>query len=98
MEWENHVPLNLLTPVFSVRLLPLAEDRTRVIIAETFTGPLLPLIGRRLDRQMPPLYEAMGQKLERRVMQRIPTASATERARFDTTSSWTLVCRWTSPA
>jgi putative intracellular protease/amidase len=83
VEWEDHVPLNLLTPVFSVRLLPLAEDRTRVIIAETFTGPLLPLVGRRLDRQMPPLYEAMGQKLERRVMQRIPTASAAERARFD---------------
>ena len=65
--WEDHVPLNLLTPVFSVHLLPLSENRTRVIIAESFTGPLLPILGRRLDRQMPPLYEAMGKALAQQV-------------------------------
>ncbi|MFZ4661457.1 MAG: sulfatase-like hydrolase/transferase [Caldilineaceae bacterium] len=67
--WEDHVPLNLLTPVFSVHLVPLSENRTRVIIAESFTGPLLPVVGRRLDRQMPPLYEAMGKALAQRVQQ-----------------------------
>ncbi|NDJ61585.1 MAG: sulfatase-like hydrolase/transferase, partial [Chloroflexi bacterium] len=69
-EWEDHVPLNLLTPVFSVHLLPLTNNRTRVIIAESFTGPLLPLAGRRLDRQMPPLYDAMAQALVQQVQQR----------------------------
>ena len=72
-EWEDHVPLNLLTPVFSVRLLPLPENRTRVVIAETFTGPLLPILGRRLDKQMPPLYDAMGKALAQQVKQRNPT-------------------------
>lgn len=66
-EWEDHVPLNLLTPVFSVHLLSLSEQRTRVVIAEAFTGPLLPILGRRLDRQMPPLYEAMGKALAQQV-------------------------------
>jgi len=66
-EWEDHVPLNLLTPVFSVHLLPLSENRTRVIIAESFTGPLLPFVGGRLDKQMPPLYEAMGKALAQQV-------------------------------
>jgi hypothetical protein len=66
-EWEDHVPLNLLTPVFSVRLLPLPENRTRVVIAETFTGPLLPVMGRRLDTQMPPLYDAMAEELAQQV-------------------------------
>jgi arylsulfatase A-like enzyme len=66
-EWEDHVPLNLLTPTFSVQLLPLPENRTRVIIAETFTGPLLPLLGRRLDKQMPPLYDAMAEALAQQV-------------------------------
>jgi arylsulfatase A-like enzyme len=62
-EWEDHVPLNLLTPVFSVHLLPHSDNRTRVIIAESFTGPLLSLVGGRLDRQMPPLYDAMAKAL-----------------------------------
>lgn len=75
-EWEDHVPLSLLTPVFSVHLLPLANNRTRVIIAESFTGPLLPILGRRLDQQMPPLYEAMGKGLAEQVKQRFPTTSA----------------------
>ncbi|MEM7134329.1 MAG: sulfatase-like hydrolase/transferase [Chloroflexota bacterium] len=66
-EWEDHVPLNLLTPVFSVHLLPLSDDRTRVVIQETFTGPLLPVLGWLLDRQMPPLYEAMGEALAQQV-------------------------------
>ncbi|NJL56674.1 hypothetical protein HC928_17065 [bacterium] len=65
--WEDHVPLNVLTPVFSVHLLPLAGNRTRVIIAESFTGPLLPVLGRLLDRQMPQRYEAMGKALARRM-------------------------------
>jgi hypothetical protein len=72
-EWEDHVPGNLLTPVFSVRLLPLPETRTRVIIAESFTGPLLPILGRRLDQQMPPLYAAMGEALAQQVKQRAST-------------------------
>ena len=75
-EWEDHLPLNVLTPVFSVRLLPLANNRTRVIIAETFTGPLLLLLGRRLDRQMPPLYAAMGEALAAEVRQRNTSQSA----------------------
>jgi putative intracellular protease/amidase len=69
-EWEDHVPLNLLRPVFSVYLLPLPENRTRVVIAEIFTGALLPLVGRRLDNQMPPLYDAMGKALAQQVKQR----------------------------
>ena len=72
-EWEDHVPLKLLTPVFSVQLLQLAENRTRVIISEAFTGPLLSILGRRLDRQMPPLYEAMGEALAKEVAQRETT-------------------------
>jgi choline-sulfatase len=72
-EWEDHVPLNAITPVFSVQLIPLAQNRTRVIIAESFTGPLLPILGRRLDRQMPPLYEAMGKALSEQVKQRAST-------------------------
>lgn len=66
-EWEDHVPLNLLTPVFSVHLLPLSENRTRVVITESFTGPLLPVLGRLLDRQMRPRYEAMGAALVQRM-------------------------------
>jgi hypothetical protein len=66
-EWEDRVPLNLLTPVFSVHLLPLPDNRTRVAITETFTGPLLRLAGRRLDRQMPPLYDAMAEALAQQV-------------------------------
>jgi hypothetical protein len=74
-EWEDHVPLNLLKPVFSVLLLPLPENRTRVAIAETFTGPLLPVMGRRLDTQMPSLYDAMGKALAKEVKQRASTRS-----------------------
>ncbi len=66
-EWEDHVPLNLLTPVFSVNLVPLSENSTRVIIQESFTGPLLPIASRQLDRQMPPLYEAMAEALAKQV-------------------------------
>ncbi|NJL57304.1 SRPBCC domain-containing protein [bacterium] len=66
-KWEDHVPFNLLTPVFSVHLLPLADDRTRVIIQESFSGPLLGMAGRRLDRQMPPLYDAMAKALAQQV-------------------------------
>lgn len=73
LEWEDHVPLNVITPVFSVHLLPLGENRTRVIIAESFTGPLVPILGRRLDRQMPPLYEAMAEALAQQVQQRKTT-------------------------
>ncbi|MEO0563545.1 MAG: SRPBCC domain-containing protein, partial [Chloroflexota bacterium] len=69
-EWEDHVPLNLLTPVFSVQLLPLDENRTRVIISESFTGPLVSVLGRRLDRQMPPLYDAMGEALAQQIQQK----------------------------
>ncbi|NDJ54767.1 MAG: sulfatase-like hydrolase/transferase [Chloroflexi bacterium] len=73
-EWEDHVPLNLFTPVFSVHLLPLPGNRTRVVIAETFTGPLLPVLRRRLDRQMPPLYEAMGKALAQEIQKNKTTA------------------------
>lgn len=74
-EWEDHVPLKLLTPVFSVRLLPLTENRTRTLIQESFSGPLLPILGGRLDKQMPPLYEAMAQALEQQVKLRLTTTS-----------------------
>ncbi len=70
-EWEDHVPLKLLAPIFSVRLLSLGENRTRVLIQESFSGPLLPLLGRRLDKQMPPLYDGMAQALAQQVKQRI---------------------------
>lgn len=73
LEWEDHVPLNLLTPVFSVSLLPLTEDRTRVVIQESFTGPLLSVASRRLAKQMPPLYEAMGKALAQEVQKRAET-------------------------
>ncbi len=68
-EWQDRVPLNLLTPLFAVHLLPHSGNRTRVIIQETFTGPLLPLVGGQLDRKMPPLYDAMGKALAQQVMQ-----------------------------
>jgi len=71
-EWEDHVPLNLLKPVFSIHLLKLSENRTRVVISETFTGRLLPIMRRRLDQQMPPLYEAMSEALIQQVKQRYP--------------------------
>lgn len=74
-EWEDHVPLNLVTPVFSVHLLPLNSNRTRVVISESFTGPLVPLIGRRLDKQMPPLYDAMAKALDEEVKQRANASS-----------------------
>lgn len=70
LEWEDHVPLNLLTPVFSISLLSLAENRTRVVIQESFTGPLLPVAGRRLAKKMPPRYEAMAQALAQEVQKR----------------------------
>jgi len=71
-KWEDQVPFNLLTPVFSVHLLPLANDRTRVIIQESFSGPLLPVVRRRLNTQMPPLYDAMGKALAQQVEQNKP--------------------------
>ncbi len=73
-EWEDHVPLGLLTPVFSVNLIPMTENRTRVVIAESFTGPLLPVAGGYLDGNMPPRYEAMAQALAKQVEKNKTTA------------------------
>ncbi len=73
-EWKDNVPLNLLTPEFSVRLLPLDGDRTRVIISETFTGPLLPIARGYLEGKMPPLYDAMAKALAEQVEKRKTTA------------------------
>ncbi|NJO06302.1 MAG: sulfatase-like hydrolase/transferase [Chloroflexaceae bacterium] len=65
--WVDHLPLKLLTPRFGIVLLPLEGERTRFIVKETFEGPLLPVVGWRLDSQMPPLYEAMGKALAQEV-------------------------------
>lgn len=75
LRWLDHVPLNLMTPRFSVVMEPLDEERTRFTVIETFEGPLVSLLGGRLDRQMPPLYVAMGSALAHEVKQRIATTS-----------------------
>jgi hypothetical protein len=69
LQWRDHVPFNLLTPRFGVRLEPLTGERTRFTVEESFSGPLVLLMGRQLDRRMPPLYTAMCQALQVRVTQ-----------------------------
>ena len=76
LRWIDHVPLNLMTPRFGVTLEPLEGERTRFTITESFEGPLVGLLGRRLDRQMPPLYVAMCQALAQQVKHRTPTELA----------------------
>ena len=57
LHWLDQLPMGGMEPRFMATIEPLGEHRSRFIIEETFEGPLVALIGGRLDRQMPALIE-----------------------------------------
>ena len=67
LHWLDQVPMGGMEPRFMATIEPLGDHRSRFIIEETFEGPLVALIGGRLDSQMPALYRAMCQGLKQQV-------------------------------
>jgi choline-sulfatase len=67
LQWLDTIPGGVMTPRFGIKLEPLGENCTRFIVEESFEGRLVGIAGQRLDRTMPPQYEAMCQALKERV-------------------------------
>ena len=67
LHWLDQLPMGGMEPRFMATIEPLGDHRSRFIIEETFEGPLVALMGGRLDRQMPALYRAMCQGLKQQV-------------------------------
>ena len=64
------IPLGLLRPRYTQRIEPVSEGKVRYVCREEFRGPLVLLVGRRLERENGPLYAttcaAMKQRVERK--------------------------------
>ncbi len=67
LQWLDAIPGRAMTPRFGIKLEPLGEARTRFIVEESFEGGLVGVVGKQLDRIMPPQYAAMCQALKARV-------------------------------
>jgi hypothetical protein len=70
LQWLDYVAGGAMSPRFGIRLEAEGENRTRFSVEESFEGRLVAITGRRLDRTMPPQYEAMCQALKERVESR----------------------------
>lgn len=67
LRWQQRLMFaGLLEGEHRFKLVPRSDGSTRLVHSEYFTGPLVPLLRSRLEREARPAFEAMNEALRQR--------------------------------